>query len=107
MKCWVGSNRNNYQCRRINRVMVKECVSYYVKCWHERNQVRNDPVIKREHAIEWAKRLEKKISTSNKVDAIKCLNLHVLNNMKGKSHRMEWGFCLSFLFTISSTVIQS
>ena len=73
VKIWISTFNDEDKCRWINRIIVKEYVSHYVRCWHERNKVYNDSAIKRIYMIEWKKRLEDMILNLNRIDAIKCL----------------------------------
>ena len=45
MKSWLGNIDENEKYKRINRVIVKECVSHYMKYWYERNKVYNNPQV--------------------------------------------------------------
>ena len=56
MRMEIGNQSDRNECRRINRVITKECTKEYTKhCirwWHERNQTSHDPAIKWAHVLE-------------------------------------------------------
>ena len=65
--------KEDYFNKIINRILVKKCMSYCIECWFERNEHFHDPEKKKQHVLEWTRKLERRILTSNKVNAIRCL----------------------------------
>ena len=53
VKDWFGGNRNQTKYQNVNKIIVKESVMYYGKCWKDRNEIAENPTIRRDRTMIW------------------------------------------------------
>ena len=53
VKDWFGGNINQTKYHNVNKIIVKESVTYYGKCWKDRNEVAANPTIRRDRKMIW------------------------------------------------------
>ena len=47
VKNWIGVDVNCKKHRYLNKIIARECVLFYNKCWKQRNQIMHNPIKKR------------------------------------------------------------
>ena len=55
VKDWFGANDAEMKYSVLNKVIVQECVRYYLKAWGDRNDRLNSEKVRKLRLIEWAK----------------------------------------------------
>jgi hypothetical protein len=73
IKNWKETDFNSRKYRRLNKVLVRQCVWYYNECWKDRNRVMHDESKQRERLKKWYEKEKNKAERSE----YRQLNLYV------------------------------
>ena len=60
VKNWMEVNMNTKKYRYLNRILARECVHYYDRCWKHRNQIMHDPIKQKERMKRWYEKEKKR-----------------------------------------------
>ena len=61
VKVWKGSNFNQEKYHSLNKIIVRHCVQYYIKCWKYQNKIYHDSEEQRKRAVKWKRNLERHV----------------------------------------------
>jgi len=68
IKVWKGVNFNQDKYRILNKILIKHCVMYYVKCWKDRNEHYHDEEKQKQRAIQCKRDLEQYIQNNENIN---------------------------------------
>ena len=63
---WEGADLNSKKYSVLNRIVVKKCMEFYVKCQKDRNEIFHDENKQRICMIEWYEKEKLRAENSNK-----------------------------------------
>ena len=61
---WKGANSKCIKHRKLNVIIVKECIKFYNKCWKHRNETHHDANKQKEKMIKWFEKEKRKAEES-------------------------------------------
>jgi len=79
VQVWNGVQLNSVKYHELNRIVVRKCVEYYVKCWKERNEESRNEIKQRERVIRWYKNTLDMVGTSSDAELRKYVDKHHIN----------------------------
>ena len=65
VKNWIGVDMNCKKYRCLNKIIARECVLFYNKCWKQRNQIMHDPIKQKERMKRWYEKEKERGRNSN------------------------------------------
>jgi len=79
VQVWQGVEFNNVKYHELNRIVVRKCVEYYVKCWKERNEENRNEPKQRDRMKKWYANTIEMIKASNDGELQKYADKHQIN----------------------------
>ena len=73
---WEGTNLNTNKFKKLNKIIVRKCVEFYVKCWKERNEEHHNDDKQRNRLMKWYEKIKVKAENSNQ----RQMRSHVIKN---------------------------
>ena len=90
--------------KRLNKILVKECVKFYLKAWAHRNKTLCNPDKHKQHVREWHKNIVTMINESNKPEMKKYVQMQKLDlNASTNVKIRQWNLQTMRMFKIVRT----
>ena len=83
---WEGTNLNATKYKKLNKIIVRKCVEFYVKCWKERNEEYHNDDKQRNRIMKWYEKIKLKAENSNQRQMRLCVKK---NEIKVQQCRTE------------------
>ena len=71
VKVWTGANFNQNKYNTLNKIVIKHCIIYYMKCWYDRNKFYYNEEFQKKRVLDWKKEIEKQVEINENINVRK------------------------------------
>jgi len=99
VKVWTGVNFQQIKYRKLNKILTKHCIFYYMKCWADRNEHYHDEVKQKERTLQWKRNLERHVNENESTN----IRL-VMERMRIDEQRSSSKTILKWIYSVNDAI---